>query len=103
VVVKVEFHFGELFLRVGFILTDLETDSRGVVHFYNKRGSAEQWIIEGKQAVQMTGSVATAFGRNEVWLWLSVIAYNLGNLWGDGWCCRRGSATGRSQACSSGW
>jgi hypothetical protein len=52
--VKVEFHFGELFLRVGLILTDLETDSRGVVHFYNKRGTAEQWIIEGKQAVKMT-------------------------------------------------
>jgi Transposase DDE domain group 1 len=61
VVAKVEFHFGELFPRVGFIVTNLETDSRAVVRFYNKRGTAEQWI--------------------EVRLWLSVMAYNLGNLW----------------------
>jgi hypothetical protein len=30
VVAKIEFHFGELFLRVGFIVTNLETDSRAV-------------------------------------------------------------------------
>ena len=34
VVAKVEFHFGELFPRVGFIVTNLETDSRAVVRFY---------------------------------------------------------------------
>ena len=38
VVAKVEFHFGELFPRVGFIVTNLETDSRAVVRFYNKGG-----------------------------------------------------------------
>ena len=38
-----------------------------MVRFYNKRGTAEQWIKEGKQAVKMTR--------------LIVIAYNLGNLW----------------------
>ncbi len=51
VVAKVEFHFVELFPQVGFIVTNLETDSRAVVRFYNKRGTAEQWINEGKQAV----------------------------------------------------
>jgi len=52
-----EFHFGELFPRVGFIVTNLETDSRAVVRFYNKRGTAEvaaATIKEGKQAVRMT-------------------------------------------------
>jgi hypothetical protein len=48
VVAKVEFHFGELFPRVGLIVTNLETDSRRVVRFYNKRGTAEQWIKEAK-------------------------------------------------------
>ena len=38
VVVKVAFHFGELFPRVGFIVTDLATSSRAVVRFYNRRG-----------------------------------------------------------------
>ena len=40
--------------RVGFIVTNLGTDNRAVVRFYNKRGAAEQWIKEGKQAVKMT-------------------------------------------------
>ncbi|HXX24266.1 MAG TPA: IS1380 family transposase [Terriglobia bacterium] len=81
VVAKVEFHLGELFPRVGFIVTNLETDSRAVVRFYNKRGTAEQWIKEGKQAVKMTRLSCHRFRSNEVRLWLSVIAYNLGNLW----------------------
>ncbi len=81
VVAKVEFHFGQLFPRVGFIVTNLETDSRAVVRFYNKRGTAEQWIKEGKQAVKMTRLSCHRFRSNQVRLWLSLIAYNLGNLW----------------------
>jgi hypothetical protein len=81
VVAKVEFHFGELFPQVGFIVTNLETDSRAVVRFYNKRGTAEQWIKEGKQAVKMTRLSCHRFRSNEVRLWLSLMAYNLGNLW----------------------
>jgi hypothetical protein len=81
VVAKVEFHWGELFPRVGFIVTNLETDGRAVVRFYNKRGTAEQWIKEGKQAVKITRLSCHRFRSNEVRLWLSVIAYNLGNLW----------------------
>jgi hypothetical protein len=81
VVAKVEFHAGELFPRVGFIVTNLGTDSRAVVRFYNKRGTAEQWIKEGKQAVKMTRLSCHHFRSNEVRLWLSVLAYNLGNLW----------------------
>ena len=78
---KVKFHLGELFPRIGFIVTNLETDSRAVVRFYNKRGTAERWIKEGKQAVKMTRLSCHRFRSNEVRLWLSLIAYNLGNLW----------------------
>jgi hypothetical protein len=39
-VAKGDFHFGELFPRVGFIVTNLETGSQGVVRFYHKRGTA---------------------------------------------------------------
>ena len=81
VVAKVEHHAGELFPRIGFIVTNLETPSRAVVRFYNKRGTAEQWIKEDKQAVKMTRLSCHRFRSNEVRLWLSVIAYNLGNLW----------------------
>ena len=81
VVAKVEHHPGELFPLVGFIVTNLTLPSRAVVRFYNKRGTAEQWIKEGKQAVKMTRLSCHRFRSNEVRLWLSVIAYNLGNLW----------------------
>ncbi len=81
VVPKVEFHAGELFPRIGFIVTNLETPSRVVVRFYNKRGTAEQWIKEGKQAVKMTRLSCHRFRSNQVRLALSVLAYNLGNLW----------------------
>src|SRR5258707_6576565 len=47
VVAKVEFHCGELFARVGVIVTNLGTASRAVVRFYNKREAAEQWVKEG--------------------------------------------------------
>jgi hypothetical protein len=94
VVAKVEFHCGELFPRVGFIVTNLGTSSRAVVRFYNKRGTAEQWIKESKQAVAMTRLSCHLFRSNEVRLWLSLIAYNLATC-GGGWCCRRGSAAGR--------
>ena len=81
VVAKVEHHPGELFPRVGFIVTNLTLPSRAVVRFYNKRGTTEQWIKEGKQAVKMTRLSCHRFRSNEVRLWLTVIAYNLGNLW----------------------
>jgi hypothetical protein len=66
VVAKVEFHAGELFPRVEFIATNLETGSRAVVRFYNNRGTAEQWIREGKQAVKMTRLSCHRFRSNEV-------------------------------------
>jgi len=62
-------------------VTNLETGSRAVVRFDNKRGTAEQWIKESKQAVKMTRLSCHRFRSNEVRLWLSVLAYNLGNLW----------------------
>jgi hypothetical protein len=81
IVAKVEHHLGELFPRVGFIVTNLRLPSRAVVRFYNKRGTAEQWIKEGKQAAHWTRLSCHRFRANEVRLQLSVLAYNLGNLW----------------------
>jgi len=53
---------------------------RKVIHFYNQRGKAEEWIKEGKQAVKTTRLSCHRFRGNEVRLWLSFLAYNLGNL-----------------------
>ena len=54
VVAKVEWRAGELFPRVGFIVTNLKWRAKKVVRFYNRRGTAEQWIKEGKNAVKWT-------------------------------------------------
>ena len=74
VVAKVEHHQGELFPRVGFIVTNLSLPSPAVVRFYNKRGTAEQWVKEGKQATHWTRLSCHRFRANEVRLQLSVIA-----------------------------
>ncbi len=80
VVGKVEWHRGELFPRVGFIVTNLSTKPDGVVHFYNGRGTAEQWIKEGKYAIHWTRLSCHRFMANQVRLQLFVLAYNLGNF-----------------------
>jgi hypothetical protein len=41
----------------------------------------KQWIKEGKQAVKITRLSCHRFRANEVRLQLSLLAYNLGNLW----------------------
>ncbi len=51
------------------------------MRFYNKRGTAEQWIKEGKQATHGTRLSCHQFRANEVRLQLSVVSSNLGNLW----------------------
>lgn len=44
--------------------TSLAASSRAVVRFRNKRGTAKQWIKEGKQGVAITRFFATASALN---------------------------------------
>jgi hypothetical protein len=80
VVTKVEWHQGELYPRVGFIVTNLSRPAAPVVKFYNGRGTAEQWIKEGKQALRWTRLSCRAFRDNAVRLQLFALAYNLANF-----------------------
>jgi hypothetical protein len=80
VVAKIEWHRGELFPRVGFIVTNLMWRSKRVVRFYNGRGTAEQWIKEGKNAVKWTKLSCRTFKDNQARLQLFALAYNLGNF-----------------------
>lgn len=80
VVAKVEWHPGELYPRVGFIVTNLARGAdRGVV-FYNQRGTAEQYIKEGKNAVKWTRLSCRTMRGNAVRLQLHALAYNLANF-----------------------
>ena len=80
VVAKVEWHPGELYPRVGFIVTNLARPAERVVAFYNQRGTAEQWIKEGKGALKWTRLSCRTFAANAVRLQLHALAYNLGNF-----------------------
>jgi hypothetical protein len=80
VVAKIEWHPGELYPRVGFIVTNLARPAERVVAFYNQRGTAEQWIKEGKGAIKWTRLSCRSFAANAVRLQLHALAYNLGNF-----------------------
>lgn len=80
VVAKVEWHQGELFPRASFIVTNLSYPTKGIVSFYNGRGTAKQWIKEGKYALNWTRLSCHKFEANQVRLGLFILAYNLGNF-----------------------
>jgi hypothetical protein len=80
IVVKVEWHPGELYPRVGFLVTNLCRPPERVVAFYNQRGTAEQWIREGKNAVRWTRLSCRSMKANAVRLQLHALAYNLANF-----------------------
>jgi hypothetical protein len=80
VIAKIEWHVGELFPKIGFIVTNLRWKHSNVVKFYNKRGTAEQWIKEGKYALNWTRLSCHCFLDNQVRLQLFALAYNLGNF-----------------------
>jgi Transposase DDE domain group 1 len=66
VVAKVEWHPGELYPRVGFVVTNLSRPTESVIGFYNQRGTAEQWIKEGKNAMKWTWLSCCTFVANAV-------------------------------------
>jgi hypothetical protein len=80
VVAKVEWHQGELFPRVGFIVTNMRAWAGDVIWFYNQRGTAEQWIKEGKNAVKWAKLSCCTFKDNQARLQLFALAYNLANF-----------------------
>ena len=80
VVAKIEWHAGELFPRVGFVVTNLRRSPKRVIKFYNGRGTAEQWIKEGKNALKWTRLSCRRFRDNQARLQLFALAYNLGNF-----------------------
>ncbi len=79
-VAKVEWHPGELCPRVGFIVTNLSRSTERVTKFYQGRGTAEQYIKEGKNAINWTRLSCLSFRNNAVRLQLHALACNLGNF-----------------------
>jgi hypothetical protein len=80
VVAKVEWHPGELYPSVGFVVTNLARSAEGIITFYNRRGTCEQYIKEGKNAIKWTRLSCRKFAANAARLLLHALAYNLGNF-----------------------
>jgi hypothetical protein len=80
VVAKVEWHPGELYRRVGFIMTNMMRPAERAVAFQNHRGTAGQWIKGGKNAVTWTRLSCHRFAANAVRLQLHAPAHNLTNF-----------------------
>jgi hypothetical protein len=80
VVAKVEWQPGELYSRVGFLVTNLCRPAEQVVAFYNQRGTAEQWIREGKNAIRWTRLSCRSMRANAVRLQPHALAYNLASF-----------------------
>lgn len=80
IVARIEYHPSEIFPIVRFIVNNLKYQPKKVVKFYNKRGTCEQWIKEGKYALNWTRLSCRRFVENEARLKLFIMAYNLGNF-----------------------
>jgi hypothetical protein len=74
------YDLGELYPRVGFIVTNLARPAERIVAFYNHRGTCEQYIKEGKSAIKWTRLSCRSFAANAARLQLHALAYNLGNF-----------------------
>ena len=79
-VAKVEWHPGELFARLGFIVTNLSRSGEAVVKFDNGRDQTEQWIKEGQKAVKWTWLSCHDLVVSQVRRQLLALAYNWGNF-----------------------
>jgi Transposase DDE domain group 1 len=71
----------ELYLCVGFIVTNVVRPAENVVAFHNRRGrTCEQWIKEGKGAIRCARPSCRSFAANAIRLQLHALVYKLGNF-----------------------
>ncbi len=78
VVARVERHPGDLFPKIGFVVTNPPMEPDRIIRFYNQRGTAEQHVEEGRKAVNRTRLSCKGMARNEVRLQLHASACNPG-------------------------
>jgi len=77
VVCKIEWHVGELFPRVGFIVTNSNLEAQRVITIYNGRAEIENRIKEGKNTLRWDKTSCHRFAANQARLLVGCLAYNL--------------------------
>ena len=80
VVCKIEWHPGELFPRVGFIVTNSRLSSKEVIKVYNGRANVENRIKEGKNILRWDKTGCYKFDANQARFKMGLLAYNLLHL-----------------------
>ena len=77
VVAKIEWHRGELFPRLGFVVTNSRLPAGKVIKVYKGRGDVENRIKEGKKTLRWDKTSCQRFEANQARLQMGVLAYNL--------------------------
>jgi hypothetical protein len=77
VVAKIEWHEGELVLRIGFIVTNSELPAEKVDKVYDRRGDVENRIKEGKNTLRWDKTNCRRFAANQARLFMGVLTYSL--------------------------
>ena len=90
VVAKIEWHRGELFPRIGFVVTNSRLPAAKVTKVYNGRAEIENRTKEGKNTLRWDKTSCQRFEANQARLKMGVLAYNLLHMirqfyvWGEG-------------------
>jgi hypothetical protein len=77
IVAKIEWHRGELFPRIGFVVTNSRLPGGKVSKVYNGRGDVENRIKEGKNTLRWDKTSCQRFEANQARLTMGLLAYNL--------------------------
>ena len=77
VVAKIEWHRGELFPRIGLMITNSRLPAGKVIKVYNGRAEIENRIKEGKNTLRWDKTSCKRFEANQARLQMGVLAYNL--------------------------
>jgi len=87
VVCKIEWHSGELFPRIGFIVSNSRLTAEEIIKVYNGRGEVENRIKEGKNTLRWDKTSCHSFDANHARLKMGVLAYNLLHLIREFYLC----------------
>ena len=77
VAAKIEWQRGELFPRIGFVVTNSRLPAGKVIKIYNGRGDVENRIKEGKNTLRWDKTSCQRSEANQARLKMGVLAYNL--------------------------
>jgi hypothetical protein len=74
VICKIEWHQGDLFPRVGFIVTNSKLSSKEVIKIYNGRANVENRIKEGKNTLRWDKTSCHKFDANQARFKMGLLA-----------------------------